>query len=104
MIPHYFAEANAPVRGIGSGFGSRLPGARLARSIALSRCLHGLLNLRCAGRDLQLDLRTAQGVPTAAVAQGLAVEMEVVVVVQQECCLLDVITPLAPQVRVLLYD
>lgn len=106
VIPHYFAEAEAPVCGIGAGFGSRLPGARLARSIALSRCLHGLLNLRCAGRDLLLDLRTAQGVPTPAVADGFAVNVavEVVVVVHQECCLMDVITPLAPQVRILRLD
>ena len=41
VIPHYFAEASAPVREIGGGFGSRQPGSRLARSIAFSRCLQG---------------------------------------------------------------
>ena len=62
VIPHYFAEVTAPVHEIGAGFGSRQAGGRLARSIALSRCLHGLLNLRRSTIDLQLDLRTAVGV------------------------------------------
>jgi hypothetical protein len=104
VIPHYFAEASAPVREIGSGFGSRQPGGRLARSIALSRCLHGLLNLRRSIKDLQLDFRTAAGVATPASMETVELKLEVVVVVHKDAFLLDVITPLVPQVQVLRRD
>ena len=104
VIPHYFAEATRPVREIGSGFGSRHPGSRLARSIAFSRCLHGLLNLRRSIKDLQLDFRTAAGVATPAAVESLELKVEVVVVIHQGACLMDVIAPLAPQVRVLQCD
>ena len=83
VIPHYFAEASTPVREIGSGFGSRHPGSRLARSIALSRCLHGLLNLRRSIKDLQLDFRTAAGVATPAAVESFELKLEVVVVIHQ---------------------
>ncbi len=104
VIPHYFAESGAPVREIGSGFGSRHPGSRLARSIAFSRCLHGLLNLRRSIKDLQLDLRSAAGVATPPANESVGIKLEVVVVVHQNACLLDVIAPLVPQVRVLRHD
>ena len=104
VIPHYFAEAEAPVREIGAGFGSRHPGSRLPRSIALSRCLHGLLNLRRSNQDLQLDFRSATGVATASAEDLFDIRVEVVVVVHQDACLLDVIVPLVPQVRVLKLD
>ena len=104
VIPHYFAEASAPVREIGSGFGSRQPGGRLARSIALSRCLHGLLNLRRSPTDLQLDFRAASGITTPASTESVELKLEVVVVVYQDACLLDVIAPMAPQVQVLRQD
>jgi hypothetical protein len=104
VIPHYFAESEAPVREIGAGFGSRHPGSRLARSIAFSRCLIGLLNLRRSTQDLQLDLRTATGVSTAPATHSFDIRLEVVVLVHQDACLLDVIVPLVPQVRVLRVD
>ena len=104
VVPHYFAEASSPVREIGAGFGSRQPGGRLARSIALSRCLHGLLNLRRSIKDLQLDFRTAVGIATPASTESSELKLEVVVVVNQGACLLDVIAPFAPQVQVLQCD
>ena len=104
VIPHYYAEAGASVREIGAGFGSRQLGGRLARSIALSRCLHGLLNLRRSKKDLQLDFRTQAGVDTPASTDSFELKLEVVVVHQEGACLLDVITPLAPQVKVLRVD
>ena len=64
-----------------------------------SRCLHGLLNLRRSSKDLQLDLRTAVGVDTPRGMESLDLKLEVVVMVHQDAFLLDVITPLAPQVR-----
>ena len=104
VIPHYFAESSEPVREIGSGFGSRHPGSRVARSIAFSRCLHGLLNLRRSVKDLQLDFSTSSGITTPAATDSCELKLEVVVVVHQSACLLDVISPLVPQVRVLRLD
>ena len=104
VVPHYFAEASSPVREIGAGFGSRQPGGRLARSIAFSRCLHGLLHLRRSIKDLQLDFRTAEGIATPASTESCELKLEVVVVVCQGACLLDVIAPLVPQVQLLRRD
>ena len=104
VIPHYYFESGAPVRGVGAGFGSRHPGSRLARSIAFSRCLHGLLNLRRSKEDLQLDLRTAQGVATPLGVEPLDLKLEVVVAIHKNACLMDVVTPLFPQVRVLQHE
>ena len=104
VIPHFFAEASVPVREIGAGFGSRQAGGRLARSIALSRCLHGLLNLRRSAQDLQLDLRTAAGVATPASIESLEIKLEIVVLVHQDNCLFDVIAPFVPQVQLLRCD
>ena len=101
VIPHYFAEASTPVRELGSGFGSRHPGSRLARSIAFSRCLHGLLNLRRSTADLQLDLRSALGVATPSELGFSNLKLEIVVATFQEADLFDVISPLVPQVRIL---
>ena len=39
-IPHFFRETEG-----GSGYGSGRPGQRLARCIALSRCISSLLGL-----------------------------------------------------------
>ena len=50
VIPHYFEEASTPVSEIGAGFGSRQPGARLAR-VLLYRAVYGLLNLRRSTRS-----------------------------------------------------
>ena len=44
-IPHYFKEHADPGDNP-NGYGSLRTGARLARSIALSRCISGLLNLQ----------------------------------------------------------
>jgi hypothetical protein len=101
VIPHYFAESDGSVRKIGAGFGSRQPGGRLARCIAFSRCLHGLLNLRRSVQDLQLDLRTAASDSTPPALDSFELKLEVVVVVHQDDCLLEVIAPLVPQVKVL---
>ena len=51
FIPHYFHE-----EGEESGYGSARPGARLQRSIALSRCLSGLLNLERRARDCTINI------------------------------------------------
>lgn len=50
-IPHFFCEMNG-----GSGYGSGRPGQRLARSLALGRCLSGLLALRRSPNDAVLHI------------------------------------------------
>ena len=53
-IPHYFREHTDPAQNP-NGYGSLRSGARLARSIALSRCISGLLNLQTNQKTLILN-------------------------------------------------
>ena len=55
VVPHFFSEGANPV------YGSGRDGARLERTVALLRCLHGLLELRQQPVDLQFDLRRVNG-------------------------------------------
>ena len=50
-IPHFFRETEG-----GSGYGSGRPGQRLARCIALSRCISSLLGLRRSPSDALLHI------------------------------------------------
>ena len=50
-IPHFFRETEG-----GSGYGSGRPGQRLARCLALSRCLGSLLSLRRSPEDALLHI------------------------------------------------
>ena len=50
-IPHFFRETEG-----GSGYGSGRPGQRLARCLALSRCLGSLLGLRRSPSDALLHI------------------------------------------------
>ena len=50
-IPHFFRETEG-----GSGYGSGRPGQRLARCLALSRCLGSLLVLRRSPSDALLHI------------------------------------------------
>ena len=109
VIPHYFQESDQPVAeiGIGSGFGSRAHGGCFARSLAFSRCLQGLLNLRRAPQDLLLDLRTAKASRTPEPENKdafISVDLEIIVVVQRGAFLVDVLTAFGPQVQVLQHD
>lgn len=54
-IPHYFREHADPGDNP-NGYGSLRSGARLQRSIALSRCIAGLLNLQRAAETCQLNI------------------------------------------------
>lgn len=54
-IPHYFREHADPGENP-NGYGSLRNGARLQRSIALSRCITGLLNLQRAAETCQLNI------------------------------------------------
>lgn len=53
-IPHYFREHADPGENP-NGYGSLRSGARIARSIALSRCISGLLNLQKNQKTLILN-------------------------------------------------
>ena len=101
VIPHYFSEdvQTEPAREIGSGFGSRTPGARLSRNIALSRCLLALLNLRRSRQDLCLNLVQAMGEPTPEsdlFVDSPDISVEIVLVVHADQFLLEAIRPLVP--------
>ncbi len=50
-IPHFFREKSS-----GTGYGSGKPGARMARSLALGRCLAALLALERSANDLVLNI------------------------------------------------
>lgn len=50
-IPHHFRE-----QGTDHPYGSGQPGTRMARSLALGRCLAGLLNLQRGALDLRLHI------------------------------------------------
>ncbi|WP_411869961.1 hypothetical protein [Vulcanococcus limneticus] len=50
-VPHFFREDSDT-----SGYGSRRPGARLARSLALARCISGLVNLQRGLQDAVLHI------------------------------------------------
>lgn len=109
VIPHYFSEdvQKESISEIGCGFGSRTPGARLSRTIALSRCLLGLLNLRRSRQDLCLNLVQATGKSTpetAVFVDSPDISLEIVLVVHADHFLLEAIQPLVPQVRVLQLD
>ena len=54
-IPHYFREHADPSDNP-NGYGSLRRGARLQRSIALSRCITSLLNLQRAAETCQLNI------------------------------------------------
>ena len=99
VIPHYFSEEvqTESAREIGSGFGSRTPGARLFRTIALSRCLQGLLNLRRSRQDLCLNLVQAMGESTPETdlfVDSPDISVEIVLVVHADQFLLEAIQPL----------
>lgn len=51
FIPHYFQEVEG-----GTGYGSGQPGSRLARSLALARCISSLLNLQRDKTDVALNI------------------------------------------------
>lgn len=50
-LPHHFAESDSS-----SGYGSRLKGGRLVRSLAFGRCLSSLLELERHPQDAQLAI------------------------------------------------
>ena len=63
VIPHFFHEGPSMASG---GYGSRRSGNRLARSLALARCLGSVLGLNRAVHDWILNIAERQLEPTPA--------------------------------------
>lgn len=104
VIPHYFAEDLSGVSQIGQGYGSRKKGGRLTRLNAVSRCLHGLLNLRRSPYDFILDLREAKGIVTPQQSsQSFCQEItiEIILVVFRDNFLRETAESLFPLVKLL---
>ena len=106
VIPHYFQELKDGEQvQIGEGFGSRQRGARQRRTVALQRCLSGLINLQRSRLQLILDLKQAQPSsfemrPMSGLQDELSVEI-VVAIHTQETCLDDVLLANYAHLRVL---
>ena len=76
-IPHFFQEVAG-----GTGYGSGLPGARLARSVALSRCLSGLLALQWGADDQEIHVgdKVVESLPPVVSADRFVpVQLEIIV-------------------------
>ena len=96
VIPHFFREGANPV------YGSGRDGARLERTLAFLRCLHGLLELRQQPVDLQLDLRQVTGValpPLQLEGVALPMEIELHVFVRGNDYLAEALALFGPQAR-----
>ncbi len=96
VVPHFFRE------GANSVYGSGRHGARLERTVALLRCLHGLLELRQQPEDLQFDLRRVNGEALPALElEGAprSMEIELHVFVRGEDYLPEALDLFGPQAR-----
>ena len=98
-LPHFFKEVEG-----GTGYGSGKPGARLARSIALGRCLSSLLDLRRSHDEALLDIGEkgvrrwpAQGDPRQRTD---TIQVEVNVFTNGDNCLGDVLALYGSRIRV----
>lgn len=99
VVPHYYRESADSI-----GHGSTRKGTRLARQLALGRCLGGLLSLNRQPQDLVLNpaekvLEIAPAIhdPTTRLA---GVDVEVTVFVSGEHYLREIIDPLAERLSV----
>jgi hypothetical protein len=96
VIPHFFREGANPI------YGSGREGVRLERSVALLRCLHGLLGLRRLPQDLQLNLIEAAGEvlpPQELEGAPLPMEIEIHVLVCGTDYLAEPLALLGPQLQ-----
>lgn len=92
-IPHVFQEGEQA-----SGYGSGAPGARLARCIALARCLGALLDQRRDDDDLVLDI--GRRCLTRAGGPPQTVQLEVHVFTSGGQCLSEVLAHVGPAIQV----
>ena len=97
-IPHFFREGASEARG---GYGSGRSGNRLARSLALARCLGSVLGLNRAVHDWILNIAERQLEPTPASAlAGLpALQVELHLFVCGEHWLQEVVGLFGPRLQ-----
>lgn len=90
-VPHFFQEGAHAL-----GHGSGASGARLARSLALARCLGALLDQRRTAADLVLEignrcLSTTPDAGAGGTGLAMAVQLEVHVFTTRDQCLPEVL-------------
>ena len=97
-IPHYFREGTSEGSG---GYGSGRRGNRLARSLALARCLGGVLGLNRASQDLILNIaeRQLELTPASASAGLAGVQVELHLFVCGEHWLQEVVELFASRLQ-----
>jgi len=94
VIPHFFREGASPVEGYGSG----RSGNRLARSLALARCLAGVLSLNRAEQDWILNMAEQQLERSPSLEQP-AIEVELHLFVCGDHWLQEVVELFAPRLQ-----
>lgn len=97
MLPHFFCEGGSKV------YGSGRSGVRLARSVALLRCLNGLWGLRHHPQDLELDLIKARAEMTSlSDLEGVHqfIEVDIHVLVNGNDYLLEALESFEPSVMI----
>lgn len=97
-IPHYFREGASEGRG---GYGSGRGGNRLARSLALARCLGSVLGLNRAQHDwiLNIGQRELEQTPQSALAGLPALQVELHLFVCGEHWLEEEVALFAPRLQ-----
>lgn len=98
VIPHFFREG---VSEEAKSYGSGRSGNRLARSLALARCLGGVLGLNRADHDLILNIaeRQLELTPASALAGLAGVQVELHLFVCGEHWLQEVVELFAPRLQ-----
>lgn len=98
VIPHFFREGASDAS---AGYGSGRCGNRLARSLALARCLGSVLALNRGQRDWILNIAEEQLelTPPTALPGLMAVHVEVHLFVSGEDWLQDVVQVFAPRLQ-----
>ena len=97
-IPHFFREGASEAS---SGYGSSRRGNRLARSLALARCLGSVLGLNRAQQDwiLNIGQRQLEQTPASALAGLPALQVELHLFVCNEHWLAEEVALFAPRLQ-----
>ena len=98
VIPHFFREGASEA---GNSYGSGRSGNRLARCLALARCLGGVLGLNRAVHDLILNIAELQLelTPASALAGLAGVQVELHLFVCGAHWLQEVVELFAPRLQ-----
>ena len=98
VIPHFFQEGASEGSG---GYGSGRRGNRLARTLALARCLGSVLGLNRAQHDWILNMAEGQleATPASSLAGLPGLEVELHVYVRGDDCLHEVLEVFGPRLQ-----